>query len=68
MWILNSYVNIDLDKATEKYNEINDYISKEISNESIARKDKYLEKYKQITKKVVSEFYKNKKCNTEIKE
>jgi hypothetical protein len=27
MWIMNSYVNIELDKAREKYNVINEYIS-----------------------------------------
>ena len=31
MWLLNSYVNIDLDKATEKYNKIHEYITKNIN-------------------------------------
>jgi hypothetical protein len=34
MWLMNSYVNIELDEATEKYNEINEYIIKEMANET----------------------------------
>ena len=34
MWIMNSYVNIELDEATEKYNEIYEKITKEIMNEA----------------------------------
>jgi len=31
---MNSYVNIELDEATEKYNEIYEKITKEIMNEA----------------------------------
>jgi hypothetical protein len=58
MWILNSYVNIELDKATEKYNEINEYVSKGLSNEFIKKQDNYTEVYKHISEKVVNEYYK----------
>ncbi|MDR3113934.1 MAG: hypothetical protein LBU25_00245 [Treponema sp.] len=61
MWILNSYVNIELDKATEKYNEINEYISKGLLHESIKKQDSYIEIYKHIAEKVVNEFYKREK-------
>jgi predicted sugar kinase len=60
MWILNSYVNIDLDKATKKYNEINEYIEKELSNVHIINQDFYIEKYKQFAEKVMNEFFKGK--------
>jgi flagellar motor component MotA len=65
MWIMNSYVNIELDKATEKYNVINEYISKEITNEF--RKfdhieiDNHIEIYKCISEKIVNELYKRDK-------
>jgi flagellar motor component MotA len=56
MWIINSYVNIDLDKAVKKYAEINDFISNGILNKF----NKYLEKsnetYNQISKEVSDEF------------
>jgi flagellar motor component MotA len=61
MWILNSYVNIELDKAAEKHNEINEYISKGLVNESIQRQDTYIEIYKHIAEKLVNEFYKGEK-------
>jgi hypothetical protein len=61
MWILNSYVNIELDKATEKYNEINEYISKGLSNEFIKKQDNYTEIYKHILEKVLNEYYKGEK-------
>jgi flagellar motor component MotA len=60
MWILNSYVNIELDKAAEKYNEINEYISKGLLNESVKKQDNYIEIYKHISEKVVNEFYKRR--------
>ncbi|MDR1030577.1 MAG: hypothetical protein LBL76_06855 [Treponema sp.] len=61
MWILNSYVNVELDKATEKYNEIHEYISKGLVNESIKKRDNYIEINKHISEKVVNEFYKREK-------
>jgi len=61
MWILNSYVNIELDKATEKYNEINEYISKGLSNESTKYWNNYTEVYKNISEKVVNEYYEREK-------
>jgi len=61
MWILNSYVNIDLDKATEKFNEINEFIQKVLAEIFPNRQDNYLEMYQEFTEKVVSEFYKGKK-------
>ena len=59
MWILNSYVNIDLDKATEKYNEIHEYITKEITAGYIAKQGSFcsdIEIYKQIADKAVNSF------------
>ena len=61
MWIMNSYVNIELDKATEKYNVINEYISKETTNEFRKFKDNHTEIYKCISEKIVNELYKRKK-------
>jgi flagellar motor component MotA len=58
MWIMNSYVNIELDKATEKYNVINEYISKEITNEFRKFEDSHTEIYKCISEKIVNELYK----------
>jgi predicted sugar kinase len=56
MWILNSYVNIELDKAAEKYNEINEYITKGL-NESLQKQFNYSENYKTVSEKLVNEFY-----------
>jgi hypothetical protein len=65
MWIMNSYVNIELDKATEKYNVINEYISKEITNEITNEfckfTDNHTEIYKCISEKIVNELYKKQK-------
>ncbi|MDR1025738.1 MAG: hypothetical protein LBL56_08425 [Treponema sp.] len=61
MWILNSYVNIELDNAREKHDEINEYISKGLSNEFIKKQDNYIEIYKHVSEKVVNEFYKRGK-------
>jgi flagellar motor component MotA len=58
MWIMNSYVNIELDKATEKYNAINEYISKEITNEFRKIADKNTETYKCISEKIANELFK----------
>jgi hypothetical protein len=63
MWIMNSYVNIELDKATEKYNAINEYISKEITNEFRKIEDKNTETYKCISEKIANELYKGNKKN-----
>ena len=60
MWIMNSYVNIELDKATEKYNIINEYISKEIINEFRKFEDNQTEIYKCISEKIMNELYKRK--------
>jgi predicted sugar kinase len=57
MWILNSYVNIELDKAAEKYNEINEYITKGL-NESLQKQFNYSETYITVSEKVVNEYYK----------
>jgi hypothetical protein len=54
MWIMNSYVNIELDEAEGKYNEINEYISKEITNEFTNMQDKYSDIYKQISEKILN--------------
>jgi predicted Zn-dependent peptidase len=53
-WIMNSYVPIKLDKAMEKYNEINEYISKEITNEYDKFKDNLAEIYTGISEKIVN--------------
>ena len=48
MWIINSYVNIELDKAIEKYNEINENITKEIMNESKKYQETLTDSYKHM--------------------
>jgi len=58
MWIMNSYVNIELDEATKKYNEINEYILKEMINETNEVKDKYNEIYKQVSEKILNKYNK----------
>jgi HD superfamily phosphohydrolase YqeK len=57
MWIMNSYVNIELDKATEKYNIIHEYISKEIFNEFRKIEDNRIEIYKCISEEMVNKLY-----------
>ena len=54
MWIMNSYVNIELDEAAEKYNKINEFISKEITNEFASIQDKYGDIYKQVSEKILN--------------
>ena len=61
MWILNSYVNIDLDKATEKLNEINEFVDKAWAETFPSRQENYQEMYQNFTEKIVNEFYKRKK-------
>jgi len=61
MWIMNSYVNIELDEATEKYNEIYEKITKEIMNEANKYQEKLTDNYKDISKKVFNEYNKEKK-------
>jgi flagellar motor component MotA len=60
MWIINSYVNIELDKAEKKYNEINEFIIKRIQEKF----NKYMENtgeiYSQISKEIADEFDKIK--------
>jgi flagellar motor component MotA len=60
MWILNSYVNIELDKAAEKYNDMHEYISKGLFNETGKKQDEYIERYTHLAEKLVNEFYKKK--------
>jgi hypothetical protein len=56
MWIINSYVNIELDKAVKKYTEISEFISRGI----LDKFNKYLEKtneaYSRISKEISDEF------------
>ena len=61
MLILNSYVNIDLDKATEKFNEINEFINKVLAEVFPDRKVDYMEMYQKFADKVVNEYFKGKK-------
>jgi len=61
MWIINSYVNIELDKATEKYNEINENITKEIMNESKTYQETFTDSYKHISEEVFRKYNKIKK-------
>ncbi len=61
MWIMNSYVNIELDEATKKYNEINEYISKEMINETNEVQGKYDEIYKQVSEKILNKYNRNGK-------
>jgi flagellar motor component MotA len=61
MRIMNSYVNIELDKAEGKYNIINEYISKEITNEFRKFEDNQTDIYKCISEKIVNELYKRDK-------
>ena len=56
MWIMNSYVNIDLDKAAEKYNEIYENITKEIIDESAKDQEKLFDSYKQISEKIFNKY------------
>jgi flagellar motor component MotA len=58
MWIMNSYVNIDLDEATRKYNEINEYISKEMTNEFNKIQEKQNDTYKQVSEKIFDTYNK----------
>jgi len=58
MWIMNSYVNIELDEATKKYNEINEYISKEMINETNEVQVNYNEIYKQVSEKILNKYNK----------
>ena len=58
MWIINSYVNIDLDKATEKYNEINENITKDIMNESKKYQETLTDSYKHISEEVFKKYNK----------
>jgi len=60
MWIINSYVNIELDKATEKYNEINENITKEIMNESKKYQETLTDSYKHISEEVFKKYNKIK--------
>ena len=57
---MNSYVNIELDEATERYNEIYEKITKEIMNEANKYQDKLTDSYKNISEKVFSEYNKEK--------
>jgi predicted sugar kinase len=58
MWIMNSYVNIDLDEATRKYNEINKYISKEMTNEFNKIQEKQNDICKQVSEKIFDTYNK----------
>jgi len=60
MWLLNSYVGIELDKATEKFKDINDYILKGLSNEIKKKQANYTEICKNISKEIVNKFYNRK--------
>jgi hypothetical protein len=61
MWIINSYVNIELDEATKKYNEINEYISKEMTNEFNKIQEKQNDIYRQVSEKILDKYNKMKK-------
>ncbi len=63
MWIMNSYVNIELDKATEKYNEIYEKITKEIMNESKKYQETLVDSYKHISEEVFRKYNKIKENN-----
>jgi flagellar motor component MotA len=58
--LLNSYVSIEFDKAREKYNEINEFISKGLSNEYIKKQKNYMEIHREISEKVVNNYYESK--------
>jgi L-rhamnose mutarotase len=60
---MNSYVNIELDKATEKYNEINEYIIKEMANETQKTQImNYSDLYKNVSEEVFNK-YNNRENN-----
>jgi flagellar motor component MotA len=61
MLILNSYVNVDLDKATEKFNEINKFIEKVLAEVFPNRQDDYLGIYQKFAEKVMYEYFKREK-------
>jgi len=61
MWVMNSYVNIELDEATRKYDEINEYISKEMIKETNEVQGKYDEIYKQVSEKILNKYNRNGK-------
>ena len=54
------YINIELDKATEKYNEINENITKEILNESKKYQETLIDSYKLISEEVFKKYIKIK--------
>jgi len=58
MWIMNSYVNIELDEATEKYYEIHERITKEITNEFNKYQEKLTDMYKNISEKIINKYNK----------
>jgi len=58
MWIMNSYVNIELDEAAEKYKEIHEYITKEIINEFNKYQEKLADIYKHISEKIFNKYNK----------
>ena len=61
MWILNSYVNVDIDKATEKFNKINKFIEKVLAEVFPNRQDDYLGTYQKFAEKVMNEYFKGEK-------
>ena len=54
------YINIELDKAIEKYNEINENITKEILNESKKYQETLTDSYKHISEEVFKKYNKIK--------
>jgi flagellar motor component MotA len=58
MLIMNSYVNIELDEASEKYKEIHEYITKEIINEFNKYQEKLADIYKHISEKIFNKYNK----------
>jgi len=62
MRLLNSYADIDLEHATKKYKEIEEYITNiHIRDEDPEVTKRAMEKYKYWSENLVSDFYKGKK-------
>ena len=61
MWIMNSYVKVELDEATKKYNEINEYISREMTNEVNKSQEKQSDIYRQVSEKIFDKYNKMEK-------
>jgi hypothetical protein len=61
MWLMNSYVNIDLYEDTEKYNEINEYIIEEMENATKKTQIvNYFDMHKNVSEEIFNKYNKRK--------